>query len=113
MDVEITSQAIVFEGHRARIVLATDISERIRMEESLLVARERLERVVASVGAVIYELEFSPTEIVPTWISDAALPTLGYDPTDVYDPGWWYRNLHPADRFSYKMSILRDVTSKP
>jgi two-component system cell cycle sensor histidine kinase/response regulator CckA len=108
MDVEVTSQSIVFDGHQARIVLATDISERIKMEDSLRLTRERFERVVASVGAVIYELDVSPTEIVPTWISDAALPTLGYDPIDTYDPGWWYRNLHPADRARLGQRTLAD-----
>jgi len=44
LDVEVTSQSHVFEGHPARVVLATDVTERIRGERAL----RHLAAIVAS-----------------------------------------------------------------
>ncbi len=107
-DAEVTAQPLHFEGRRARIVLSTDISDRQQIEESLRLAQERLQRVVASVGAVIYELEVSNSDIRPRWISDALLPTLGYPPASAYEEGWWYNCLHPADRARFGQRTLFD-----
>jgi two-component system cell cycle sensor histidine kinase/response regulator CckA len=96
-DVEIISEPIVFEGRPARLVLANDISERQRIEESLRLTQERLQRVVTSVGAVIYELEVQPDQIELRWISDALMSTLGYPASAAYEAGWWSNNLHPND----------------
>jgi two-component system cell cycle sensor histidine kinase/response regulator CckA len=96
-DVEIISEPLLFEGRPARLVLANDISDRRRIEESLRFAQERLQRVVTSVGAVIYELEVQAHGIELRWISDALMSTLGYPASAAYEIGWWSNNLHPND----------------
>jgi two-component system cell cycle sensor histidine kinase/response regulator CckA len=107
-DVEIISEPIVFEGRPARLVLANDISERQRIEESLRLAQERLQRVVTSVGAVIYELDVQPDEYELRWISDALFPTLGYQTSAAYELGWWSNNLHPNDAVNLGRRSLVD-----
>ena len=107
-DVDIISEPLRFEGRRARLVLANDISDRQRIEESLRLAQERLQRVVTSVGAVIYELEVQAHGIELRWISDALMSTLGYPPSAAYEAGWWSNNLHPNDRVNLGRRSLSD-----
>jgi PAS domain S-box-containing protein len=55
IDVEITSHSIDFDGHRARLVLANDVTSRVRAERQLRVSEERYRRLFenASDGIVV------------------------------------------------------------
>ena len=57
----------------------------------------RLERLVASSGAVLFEL--SPVNGIMTlsWISESVTVVLGYSRAEAMVPGWWTENVHPDD----------------
>ncbi len=97
-EMEVQSQMLVFEGRPARIVLANDVTERQRAAALVLAAQLRLERVIASSGAVIFELRLagggSP---VLEWISDNVTAILGYDVAATQAPDWWSDRVHPDD----------------
>lgn len=56
IDVEITSHAITFEGHTARLVAVNDVSERKRTEEALRVSERQLSLVYDNVADIIFYL---------------------------------------------------------
>src|SRR6266542_3948233 len=73
--VEITSDPIVFDGRDARLVLANDVTARLRAEEELLKSEERFRKLFESntIGIVIAELNGRTVEA-----NDAYLGMLGY-----------------------------------
>jgi PAS domain S-box-containing protein len=98
IDVEVSSQSLVFDGRPARLVLAHDLTERRKAEESLRATQERLQRVIASSGAVIFELKLGETEVELDWISENVTRILGYEVADARGPHWWSGNVHVDDR---------------
>ncbi len=98
IDVEISSRELIFGGRRARLVLANDVTDRRRVEESLRATRQRLERVIGSSGAVLYQTRLDHGASTVEWISDNVTKILGYDPAEVTAPGWWTERVHPMDR---------------
>jgi PAS domain S-box-containing protein len=107
LDVEISSDALEFEGHRARLVLASDVTERHRAEQQRdrLLARERASRAEAEASERRYRmLARAIPQIV--W---AARPD---GSADYFNPRWveytgltkdrslgqgWLETLHPED----------------
>ncbi len=98
IDVEISSRELQFADRPARLVLVNDLTERRRADEALRSTRERLERVIGSSGAVLYELRFERGDTVLEWMSDNVTKLLGYSVAETYAPTWWSDAVHPADR---------------
>jgi two-component system cell cycle sensor histidine kinase/response regulator CckA len=98
MEVEVSSRPLLFDGRNARLVHAHDLTQRRRAEESLRAAQERLQRVIASSGAVIYELRLNDDHIRLDWISENLTRILGYSPEEARSLTWWSSNVHPDDR---------------
>ena len=98
-DMEIQSQMLTFEGRPARIVHANDVTERQRAAALAFAAQLRLERVIASSGAVIFELRLTGAgSPALEWISDNVTAILGYDVATAYASDWWSERVHPDDR---------------
>ena len=98
-DMEVQSQMLIFEDRPARIVLANDVTERQRAADLVLAAQLRLQRVIASSGAVIFELRIAGADSPALeWISDNVTAILGYDVKATYAPDWWSERVHPDDR---------------
>jgi two-component system cell cycle sensor histidine kinase/response regulator CckA len=98
IDVEVSSRALLFAGRSARLVLVNDLTERRRADEALRATRERLERVIGSSGAVLYELRFDQGDTVLEWMSENVTKILGYTLAEAHAPTWWSDGVHPADR---------------
>ena len=60
----------------------------------------RLERVITSSGAVLYELGSRNGVQTFTWVSDNVFDVLGYCVADALAPGWWSENVC-ADDFAH------------
>jgi PAS domain S-box-containing protein len=57
----------------------------------------RLERVITSSGAVLYELAPRDGVMRFTWISENVAELLGYSLAEALAPGWWSGNVYPDD----------------
>ena len=97
IEVEMSSRSLVFAGRPARMVLVTDLTERRRAETSAREAHERLERVIGSSAAVLFELRVDAHRSVFEWISGNITQILGYSVDDVHRDDWWTSNVHPID----------------
>ena len=76
IDVEITSGTVVFEGRDARLVVATDVTERKQTEEALRQSDERLNLLVQGVKDYAI-LMLDPEGRITTW-NDGAERIKGY-----------------------------------
>jgi PAS domain S-box-containing protein len=81
IDVEITSDTVVFEGRDARLVVATDVTERKQTEEALRQSDERLNLLVQGVKDYAI-LMLDPEGRVTTW-NDGAERIKGYRAEEV------------------------------
>ena len=97
IDVEVNSHPLAFAGHRARLVHARDVTDRRRADDALRAAQERLRRVIASSGAVIFELRSRNGALELEWISENVTRILGYSIDETQTPKWWSSNVHPDD----------------
>lgn len=77
--------------------LVTDITERRRAEEALIVAKARLEHLLTASPVVIYSCE--PFGDYPvTFIGENVRTQLGYEPSAfIGDPKFWVDRVHPED----------------
>ncbi len=81
-----------------------------KVAEAAATAR-RLERVITSSGAVLYELESRDGALTFTWISDNLPAVLGYSVAEGLAPGWWSDNMQADDFTRLMMSPAADPTS--
>ena len=96
-EVEVKSYPLLFEGRPARLVHTRDVTERRRADDALRAAQERLRRVIASSGAVIFELRSRDGGLELEWISENVTKILGYTIEETHQPKWWSSNVHPDD----------------
>ncbi len=75
-----------------------DMTERHEAEERLAATRHRLEHVLASSTAIIYQLRIAGPDSRLEWMTDNVKRILGYEVDEALAPGWWHRNIHPDDR---------------
>jgi PAS domain S-box-containing protein len=97
-DVEISAQSLVYDGAIARLVVAVDVSARLRAERVLHATQARLEHLLGSSGAVIFNLVLGRGEARLAYISENLTQILGYAVADAHAPNWWATNVHPDDR---------------
>jgi len=76
IDVEITSHMLEFEGRKAVLVMAQDITERKQVEEALRTLSTRQEAILAAVPDIIMEVD---KDKVYTWANPAGLAFFGED----------------------------------
>ena len=72
IDVEITSHSIQFEGREARLVLANDITERKRAEETLRERERQMQALVTSLDDIVFEFDEHGTYL-NVWTGDDRL----------------------------------------
>ncbi len=75
---------------------AQNVTELVRTDQELRVARERLDRLLAASPAVIYSAKPSG-DFGTTYISPNIRELAGYEGSD-FVPGFWMSHIHPEDR---------------
>jgi len=103
IDVEITSQALIYRGGDARLVVATNITERKQAEEALKASEQRLNLALDAAQLGIWELDL---------VSDKAYRNLRHDQIFGYEslqPDWgqeiFLTHVVPEDREIVKRSF--------
>jgi PAS domain S-box-containing protein len=94
-----------------RVVVVRDITERRRVEEALRESRVRFDRIVANVPGIVYQFRLRPdgTPDFP-WISDAVVPILGVEPSEVVDDAEAFLGIvHPGDAAVFRDSVARSA----
>ncbi len=76
--------------------LISAATDRKAQDQSLHHERERLRAVMASTSATIYTARLPSFEI--EYVSDSITTVLGFSPSEVMQPGFWERAVHPDDR---------------
>lgn len=100
IQVELTVHSITYNNQPCRLVLANDITEKLKLEK-------RLEFLVSASPAVIYS---AATEFPfgATFISQNIKEQTGYDATDfTTNPDFWSDNIHPGD----KEKVIKNIAN--
>jgi PAS domain S-box-containing protein len=69
--------------------------------------RKRLEHVISSSGAILYNFRLADREIALEWVSDNVKRLLGYDVEAAMAPGIWRRLRHPDDHDRFRVAQNR------
>jgi PAS domain S-box-containing protein len=81
--------------------------DRIRGQEALLKAEERLHHVLAQSPAVLYSLKPDGQDFKLAWISENVTQLLGFSPEEACQADWRPMHLHAADH--QQMKTARDA----
>lgn len=94
---DVTLSSVNFDGRAARLLLAHDVTEHLRVEGALLQSQRRLASLLASTPAVIYSCSPTPP-YAATYMADSIRSVLGYEPQEfLTDANFWATNIHPED----------------
>jgi PAS domain S-box-containing protein len=93
---EICAAAIEFEGRRAQLAIAMDVTKQREAEEARREADAHLTNIINSVDGIVWETDEEANRM--TFISEKAEEILGY-PTARWlaEPGFWRSHVHPED----------------
>ena len=110
MDVDIVSQDATEHGRRARLVIATDVTERLRSERAVRESEEKLARAqhLARIGSWELNLDTGETR----WSAEI-YRMLGQPPAMVPSFDAWAPLLHPEDREHALILMNSAVLNRP
>ncbi len=95
--VRMTSRAILFEGRRAGLVLAEDITDRQRVEDALIESEGRFRQLTDNLREVFWLVD--PQLHRTIYISPSFEKTWGMPCSEMYrNPDAWLAAVHPDDR---------------
>jgi PAS domain S-box-containing protein len=93
LTVKVESNAISFEGKIARLVLAIDVTEKLRSKQELEESINRFNIVSKATSDVIWDWDIKTDKIV---FNKGMKGIFGYD-LDQADNSWFNRHVHPDD----------------
>ncbi len=106
--VRLTSREILFEGRRAGLVLAEDITDRQHMEDALLESEGRFRQLTDNLREIFWLVD--PQHHRTIYISPSFEKTWGMPCSEMYrNPDAWLAAVHPDDRDR----VLRMLGSLP
>jgi PAS domain S-box-containing protein len=109
VDVEVTSVAFDFKGHKEVQVIARDISVRMRAVAVLRESEERFKLVARAVSDVVWDWNLAANSL---WWNDGFLTTFGYAADDIKPSvETWTARIHADDRARVAESIERAIES--
>lgn len=104
IDVDISSSDIEFAGRRARLVVATDVTARLKAERALLESEERFRQLTENVEAAFWITDRPPSRIL--YLSPAFRRIWGREPEEMYrDVNAYRETVHPDDRAVYSQAV--------
>jgi PAS domain S-box-containing protein len=109
MDVEITSDDIVFRGKQARLVLANDVTQRNRAEAALRLSHERFDYVTRATEDAVWDRNIADNTI---WWNQGLQRLFGIPAEAVVGTIEWARDrIHPDDRERVARSMAEVIKS--
>ncbi len=110
IDVEISSDKLVFNGKPARLVLAHDITERLRAEESLRISEERYQFAVRGSTAGLWDWNILTDHV---YYAPRFKELLGYSDAEFPDVlASFYSVLHADDVAPVKLLLDRHLNGQ-
>ncbi len=106
IDVEISSHALDFDGHRARLVLAHDITTRKRVQEALEKSEGQFRSLVEDGSDIIVVVD---TEGAISYVSPSITRVLGYEAADLFGASV-FQWVHPEDLPSVRASFNQTIS---
>lgn len=96
INVEVSSDDIVFRGVAARLVLANDVTERVRVEAALRLSHERFDYVTRATEDAVWDRDINENTI---WWNRGLQRLFGIPPEEVENTlEWAHERIHPDDR---------------
>ena len=109
INVEISSDDIVFRGVAARLVLAQDVTERVRTEAALRLSHERFDYVTRATADAVWDRNIADNSI---WWNDGLQRLFGIPSEEVGGSIEWARErIHPDDREQVARTIGEAIRS--
>jgi len=109
INVEISSDDIVFRGVAARLVLAQDVTERVRAEAALRLSHERFDYVTRATADAVWDRNIADNSI---WWNDGLQRLFGIPSEEVGGSIEWARErIHPDDREPVARTIGEAIRS--
>jgi PAS domain S-box-containing protein len=107
--VEITADKIVFNNRPARLVLANDVTERLRVERQIRESQERFQLVARATNDAVWDWDLVTNAV---WWSEGVQSLFGYSAGQVgTDADWRVAQIHPDDRDRVDTSIHKVIES--
>ncbi|MEK6783380.1 MAG: PAS domain S-box protein [Bacteroidota bacterium] len=104
-DVEVFLRSFHFSDSTFLVASVRDITERKKIEETLLISQDRLHFLLNSTSSITYAVETEPPNRV-TFVSENVTTLTGYTPEEfAKDPAFWADHIHPGDQ----ERILREL----
>jgi len=103
IELEIKSNPIEFDGKKARVTLATDITARVQAEKALILSEQRYKALVQEASELVMILNF---EGAYTYVSPSSKMILGIDPELILNSNFFHL-IHPEDLASVKEDFLK------
>ncbi len=108
IDVEIRSHQVTFEGRRARLVIAQDVTARNRAEQALRESERRFRELLENMSLVAVVLDLQGRV---TFCNDYLAQLVGYTKDELVGASWFERCIPSdestamAERFQFHVSI--------
>jgi PAS domain S-box-containing protein len=107
--VEITSHTVAFAGRRAEIVLAHDVTERVRAEHALAAEKNRAQLYFDVAGVILLVIDAGQRV---TRVNRKGCQVLGYAEEDILGKNWFDHFLPAAMRDPMKSVFARIVAGE-
>ncbi|MCY7422533.1 MAG: PAS domain S-box protein [Chitinophagaceae bacterium] len=109
IDVHITAHLLDLGGRQAKLVLAEDITEKIKTEESLIRSNERYNYASKATFDAIWDWDFTTNKMY--W-GEGFKMLFGYDiPSKNADISSWSDHIHPDEKERVQASMLRAINN--
>ncbi|MGM0613079.1 MAG: PAS domain S-box protein [Bacteroidota bacterium] len=107
--VEISSTVIRYQGEKAILSVARDITERVENQRALYEAEQKYRNLAESIGAILWEYDITNDQW--TYVAPQVLDLLGYKPKQWHNFESWKTKIHPEDKnnvLNYYQQIIEN-----